>query len=55
VSSSELWIWKTAAACQTCGEPVELIGTAWHHAEPSIPHEVEVIVYRVPDLEAEAG
>ena len=29
------------AACEACGEPCELLATAWHHRdEPATPHEV---------------
>ena len=48
--SSELWIWKTAAACQLCGKHVELLGREWHHALEA-DHAVEVIVFVVPEAE----
>jgi hypothetical protein len=48
--SSELWIWKTSAACSGCSRPVELLGNDFHHAEES-DHAVEVVVHLVPESE----
>jgi len=48
--SSELFVWKTSAACSICSRPVELLGMEWHHSTEA-DHLVEVVVRLVPESE----